>query len=133
MSTNETVQALLAAAQDLADRAVSDNELAERLIANTNETIAEAAGHPVPAGVVMTAQRKDDGVVEISAQADPQFEGELDDAALEGVAGGASAIEYGLIAALISVSVVSAAGSLGKKLSGQFDKVNTTVAPALAR
>lgn len=88
MTTNDKVEALIAAAQDLANRAVSDDALAERLLTNTRETIAEAAGHPIPGGILLTAQRDADGAIEITAQADPQFEGELDDAALDGVAGG---------------------------------------------
>jgi pilus assembly protein Flp/PilA len=38
---------------------------------------------------------------------------------------GATAIEYGLIAALISVAVVGALTSLGTGLTGLFNKVNT--------
>ena len=40
---------------------------------------------------------------------------------------GATAIEYGLIAALIAVVLVTALGTLGKNLSGTFDKVATQV------
>jgi len=36
---------------------------------------------------------------------------------------GATAIEYGLIAALIAVVLVTALGTLGTNLSGTFDKV----------
>jgi pilus assembly protein Flp/PilA len=40
---------------------------------------------------------------------------------------GATAIEYGLIAALIAVAAIGAMSSLGGNLSGTFDKVATTV------
>jgi len=40
---------------------------------------------------------------------------------------GATAIEYGLIAALVAVVLVTALGTLGKNLSGTFDKVSTSV------
>ena len=38
---------------------------------------------------------------------------------------GATAIEYGLIAALVAVAVVGALTSLGTGLTGLFTKVNT--------
>ncbi len=38
---------------------------------------------------------------------------------------GATAIEYGLIAALIAVAAIVAMGSLGNTLSNTFDKVDT--------
>lgn len=37
---------------------------------------------------------------------------------------GATAIEYGLIAALIAVALITAMGSLGTSLSGVFDTVS---------
>ncbi|BEV00940.1 Flp family type IVb pilin [Novosphingobium olei] len=40
---------------------------------------------------------------------------------------GATAIEYGLIAALIAVAAITAMSSLGSSLSGTFNKVATTV------
>jgi pilus assembly protein Flp/PilA len=36
---------------------------------------------------------------------------------------GATAIEYGLIAALIAVAAIAAMGSLGSELTSTFDKV----------
>jgi pilus assembly protein Flp/PilA len=36
---------------------------------------------------------------------------------------GATAIEYGLIAALVAVVLVTALGAMGNKLSGTFNKV----------
>ncbi len=36
---------------------------------------------------------------------------------------GATAIEYGLIAALIAVGIIGAAGALGQKVSGNFQTV----------
>ena len=40
---------------------------------------------------------------------------------------GATAIEYGLIAALIAVVLVTALGTLGSNLSGTFNKVSDKV------
>ena len=40
---------------------------------------------------------------------------------------GATAIEYGLIAALVSVAAITALQSLGTSLSGMFDHVSSTV------
>jgi pilus assembly protein Flp/PilA len=42
---------------------------------------------------------------------------------------GATAIEYGLIAALIAVAAITAMTSLGTNLSGTFNKVSTTMVP----
>jgi pilus assembly protein Flp/PilA len=36
---------------------------------------------------------------------------------------GATAIEYGLIAALISVAIITGAGTLGGALNNQFDNI----------
>jgi pilus assembly protein Flp/PilA len=43
---------------------------------------------------------------------------------------GATAIEYGLIAALISVVIVTAVGAVGENLNGTFKKVQDELAPA---
>ena len=40
---------------------------------------------------------------------------------------GATAIEYGLIAALIGVAIITALTTLGSKLSGTFEHVASTV------
>jgi pilus assembly protein Flp/PilA len=40
---------------------------------------------------------------------------------------GATAIEYGLIAALIAVAAITAMTSLGQTLSGTFNNVNTNM------
>ena len=42
---------------------------------------------------------------------------------------GATAIEYGLIAALIAVAAITAMTSLGGTLSGTFNNVNTKMTP----
>ena len=42
---------------------------------------------------------------------------------------GATAIEYGLIAALIAVAAITAMTSLGSTLSGTFSNVQTKMAP----
>ena len=97
MTATDRVQALIVAAQDLANRALSDDSLAERLLANTHDTIAEAGGLTVPAGIMMKARRLDDGTVEISGQADPDFEGELDETALDNVAGGRDIDRYWVV------------------------------------
>ena len=41
---------------------------------------------------------------------------------------GATAIEYGLIAALIAVGIISAARLLGAQISATFEKVTTEMA-----
>lgn len=41
---------------------------------------------------------------------------------------GATAIEYGLIASLISVAILAAAGNLGKTVGNTFGKVQTNMA-----
>lgn len=38
---------------------------------------------------------------------------------------GATAIEYGLIASLIALAIVVAAGNVGDSLSGMFEEINT--------
>ena len=38
---------------------------------------------------------------------------------------GATAIEYGMIAALIAVAIITVVGSIGGKLNTAFTKVNT--------
>ena len=43
---------------------------------------------------------------------------------------GATAIEYGLIAALISVGIIAAATALGNNISSKFADVSTAVAGA---
>ena len=45
---------------------------------------------------------------------------------------GATAIEYGLIACLISVAVVTILGSVGDNLNLTFAKVNTELSTGLA-
>ncbi len=43
---------------------------------------------------------------------------------------GATAIEYGLIAALIAVGIITAAQLLGSQISATFNKVSTTMQSA---
>lgn len=45
---------------------------------------------------------------------------------------GATAIEYGLIAALIAVAAITAMGSLGNQLSNTFTTVSTDMKPKAA-
>ena len=45
---------------------------------------------------------------------------------------GATAIEYGLIAALIAIAAITAMASLGNNLSDTFSTVDTTLADANA-
>ncbi|MEO8684605.1 MAG: Flp family type IVb pilin [Devosia sp.] len=45
---------------------------------------------------------------------------------------GATAIEYGLIAALISVALIAAATLVGGSLSGVFNLINTKLSAATA-
>ena len=44
---------------------------------------------------------------------------------------GATAIEYGLIAALIAVAAITAMTNLGSTLSGTFGNVNTKMSPGV--
>ncbi|MDZ3836005.1 MAG: Flp family type IVb pilin [Rhodospirillales bacterium] len=43
---------------------------------------------------------------------------------------GATAIEYGLIAALVSVVAITALGTIGTNLKSTFESVGTSLAPA---
>ncbi len=43
---------------------------------------------------------------------------------------GATAIEYGLIAALISITIITAAGTIGGNIKARFEEVDTAVAGA---
>jgi len=43
---------------------------------------------------------------------------------------GATAIEYGLIAALISVAIIAAATTLGSRLSATFGRISNTLQTA---
>lgn len=43
---------------------------------------------------------------------------------------GATAIEYGLIAALIAVGIIGAAGAVGDGLNGIFGRVSTSLTEA---
>lgn len=44
---------------------------------------------------------------------------------------GATAIEYGLIAALIAVGIITAAGTLGNNIKGNFENVATRMGDGL--
>jgi pilus assembly protein Flp/PilA len=46
---------------------------------------------------------------------------------------GATAIEYGLIAALIAIAAIAAMGSLGNTLSSTFNKIDSKMTSASAR
>ena len=45
---------------------------------------------------------------------------------------GATAIEYGLIAALIAVAIITAAGNIGDSLDTMFSSVSTELSNAVA-
>ncbi|GAA3673278.1 Flp family type IVb pilin [Acetobacter lovaniensis] len=45
---------------------------------------------------------------------------------------GATAIEYGLIAAIISVGIIGAVGTVGTQLKSTFNNVGTTLSSANA-
>lgn len=45
---------------------------------------------------------------------------------------GATAIEYGLLAALISVAIIAAVGVLGDRVTSTFETVNTKLTTAEA-
>jgi pilus assembly protein Flp/PilA len=40
---------------------------------------------------------------------------------------GATAIEYGLIAALIALAIITGAGALGNAINGKFTSIGTTL------
>jgi hypothetical protein len=88
MTGNDQIAGLLATIQDLAQQAKQDVELSERLLADPAAAVEEAAGHPIPTGVVITAARNSEGAVELKAEVDPDVDGELDDSRLDAVAGG---------------------------------------------
>ena len=127
MQLNEKVEALKAAADKVAERAQHDEGLIGRLIANPAATIAEVSGEPIPAGLIVSTSRNADGAVEISAKADPEADVELDEEALETVSGGATAVEYGLIASLIAVVIIGGASALGAKLNTKFTAVSNSI------
>lgn len=77
--------------------------------------------------MIVSARRNADGAVEVSAKADPESDVELDEQALETVSGGASAIEYGLIAAGIAIVIIGAVNSLGANLSTKFTAVGKSL------
>lgn len=97
--------ALLAAGQKLLAAAATDEALAERLIKNPEQTIADAAGQPWPKGLLLKFEESADGkAVALKPEIDPAFSGELDDKVLDNVAGGKSngaraGIAFGAIAA----------------------------------
>ena len=43
---------------------------------------------------------------------------------------GATAIEYGLIAALIAITIIGAASAVGTSVSGKFTQISTKVSSA---
>ncbi len=88
MTTADTIGALMSAAQDLAERARSNPELVNQIMADPAQAIADAARHPMPEGVMVTATTAEDGTIVFAASQDPDFDGELDDALLDAVAGG---------------------------------------------
>jgi NAD(P)H-hydrate repair Nnr-like enzyme with NAD(P)H-hydrate epimerase domain len=94
MTTSDTIAALMSAAQDLAERAKSDPALVNQIMTDPGHAVAEAAGRDLPDGVLVTATTGDDGTIVFAAAQDPDFDGELDDAVLDAVAGG-GACRYG--------------------------------------
>ena len=46
---------------------------------------------------------------------------------------GATAIEYGLIAALIALAIITGATAVGEQLAGTFDKIKTKLTAANAK
>jgi hypothetical protein len=88
MDIGEQIKRLLASANDLLARAKDDPALAEALLADPAAEIGRAAGHSVPEGMLVSAARGEDGAIALAVQADPAFEGELDDALLSEVAAG---------------------------------------------
>lgn len=58
MTLKEKIEALKAAADEFAERALHDEGLVERLIANPAATIAEVSGEPVPVELDRQRQAK---------------------------------------------------------------------------
>lgn len=50
----------------------------------------------------------------------------LNDEMLEEVAGGATAIEYGLISSLIAVAIIGSLSNFGVKLNSTFNNINNS-------
>jgi hypothetical protein len=79
---------LWTAAEKLTKQAHSDPNIRARLLADPAEAIAEAAGQPLPKGVVVKIMKDAEGQNELVAEMDPQYNGELDNELLEAVSGG---------------------------------------------
>ena len=59
----------------------------------------------------------------LNASADPHHSEELDEASLQTISGGATALEYGLIASGISLAIIATVQTLGPKLGHTFTNV----------
>lgn len=94
------------------DKAKADPAIAQRLLADPNGLLAEVIGSPIAPGVLIEATRGADETFTLSARQDFTTCRELDETQLDHVVGGATAIEYGLIASLIGISVITEIGSL---------------------
>jgi hypothetical protein len=81
-------EALVAAAKKLSEQAQNDPKIAANLIADPGKAIAEAAGQPLPQGVVVKMVKDTQGKDWFVPQMDPQYNGELDNELLEAVSGG---------------------------------------------
>jgi hypothetical protein len=81
-------QPLLSAAEKLAKQAQSDPTIEAKILADPAKAITEAAGQPLPKGVILKIVKDAKGKNYLMPEMDPQYGGELDSELLEAVSGG---------------------------------------------
>jgi hypothetical protein len=87
MPTLGKYQPLLAAAEKLSKQAQNDPKIEAKLLADPTKAITEAAGQPLPKGVILKIVKGPKGS-RLVPEMDPKFNGELDNELLEAVSGG---------------------------------------------
>ncbi len=70
MTDDQAVEAMMAAAQALTDKAKSDPAIAQALLADPDALISHLLGRPLPGGAVFGATRGEDGEIELSLDMD---------------------------------------------------------------
>jgi hypothetical protein len=88
MPTLGKYQPLLAAAEKLSKQAQNDPKVEAKLLADPTKAITEAAGQPLPKGVVLKIVKDAKGKPRLRPEMDPKYNGELDNELLEAVSGG---------------------------------------------
>jgi hypothetical protein len=81
-------QPLVSAAEKLFKQAQSDPKIKAQLLADPAKAITEAAGQPLPKGMIVKIAKDDKGRNQVVADMDPKYSGELDNELLEAVSGG---------------------------------------------